>query len=282
MEARMERLPPKVSSSGLFWCYEKSTCSLWLWRCSRCGCPLWCARAGNACGEGATEEERERAGEQLEEGAGGDGGTLSGQKWRSVTCQIEMEEPTEERSLLGRVPPTCALPNHNQKHKQLDGPTCKGKNPLLQTHTHICARHGHRCTISPNERSSCARRWRWERRHCLPRRFAAARHENTPTQRWLSPQAVYLLGDTVLFHVHAGFETHQCLACVFPEGCFLGIISVLFYAPRWSQKTLRLQTSSGVQINAHPERTSINFLQFFLCKAVFLFCLRVYTVDCSL
>lgn len=53
--------PLKSPPSGLFWCYEKSTCSLWLWRCSRCGCPLWCARAGNACGERERERERWRA-----------------------------------------------------------------------------------------------------------------------------------------------------------------------------------------------------------------------------
>lgn len=62
-----------------------------------------------------------------------------------------------------------------------------------------------------------------------------------------------------------------------PRGLFFGIISVLFNAPRWSQKRLRLQTSSGVQINAHPERTSINFLQFFLCKTLFFSFTCVYS-----
>lgn len=50
-----------------------------------------------------------------------------------------------------------------------------------------------------------------------------------------------------------------------------------FYAPRWLQKILRLQTSSGVQINAHPERTSINFLQFFLRKTLFFLFTCVYS-----
>lgn len=56
-----------------------------------------------------------------------------------------VKERTEEWSLLGHFPSTCVSPNHNQKDKQLDGPTCKGKKPTTpnsHTHTHICT-HAH-------------------------------------------------------------------------------------------------------------------------------------------
>ena len=83
MAARSERLPPEelVSPSRLFWCYyENSTCSLWLWHCSRGGCLPWCASAGNACGEGMTGRERGRATEieDIEGKGGGHGKDLTG------------------------------------------------------------------------------------------------------------------------------------------------------------------------------------------------------------
>lgn len=194
-----------------------------------------------------------------------------------------MEEPTEEWSLLERVPPTCALPNHNQKHKQLDGPTCKGKKPTAPNkHTHTFVHDMGADAQFPPMNGPLVRGGGDERDGTVS--LAALPQPGTKT------------------HLHRGDCLHKLFICwvtwfYFTSTQVLKCTSVWlasslrvifgdnfspFDARGWLQKMLRLQTSSGVQINAHPRENIYQFSSIFSLQNTIFFCLRVYTVECSL
>ncbi len=131
-------------------------------------------------------------------------------------------EITADKSLFDHFLPPSASPNHpcvgrrqDQEHKQVDRTTCKGKTQTtetLSTHTHT---HTHThvgihtlaythipcmnslLVCSGAERDSTV--WFTATTSITS---ATAQRENTPTQRWLSLQPIYLLGDMRLFYVH--------------------------------------------------------------------------------
>lgn len=107
--------------------------------------------------------------------------TWSGQWWTRVKrgTEIESERPGGEqrRNHSCFQPPPSASPNHpdtgrrqNQKHKQVDRTTCKGKNTNHRVATHILTRtHAHARAHSLYEQSSCVQQ-SWERQQCLAQR----------------------------------------------------------------------------------------------------------------